>query len=263
MKKWFISGAGLLLFLLSITACQEKEEVRTGSLELVFKGTFGAEPLYMFDRTYDYLDNTRIKWQMFQFFLSDLELISDDTGLEPQMLSLVESVSFSDIQSESEALEGFKLRFNDIEVGNYSGIQFGLGVSPELNATQPSDYDPSEPLAAISSYWEAASSYIFTKIEGNADLDGDGQFGEDDEKITYHQGANDLFEKRSLPYRIEIQENNTTSVVINVNLLKALDNESTGEHIDFRQTPRDHHTNPEVYSFIIPQLRENAISIGN
>jgi hypothetical protein len=263
MKNSFIGGVILLLAIAAFPACQDKEEPKTGSLELVFKGTFGAEPLYMFDRTYDYLDDSKIKWQMFQFFLSDLELISGENGLESHLLSPVESVSFSDIQSESEALEGYKLTFNDIEVGSYSGFQFGLGVSPELNATQPSDYDVSEPLAAVSSYWEAASSYIFSKMEGNADLDGDGQFGEDDEKITYHLGADALFEKRNLPYRIEITENATTSIVINVNLLKALTNETTGEHIDFRLTPRDHHVKPEVYNFILPQLRESAISIGN
>lgn len=263
MKKLFLGGISLLLVLFSISACQEKAEVKTGSLELVFKGTFGTEPLYMFDRTYNYRDDAQIKWQLFQFYLSDLELVSSENGLSNQMLSQVESVNFGDIQSESDALEGFKLRFNDIEIGDYSGLQFGLGVAPELNATQPSDYDPSEPLAIISNYWEAASSYIFTKMEGNADLDGDGQFGEEEEKITYHLGADDLFKSRSLPYRIEITENNMTSVVINVNLLKALENETTGEFIDFRQTPRDHHKNPEIYNFVIPQLRESAITIGN
>lgn len=263
MKKMLFGGISFLLILISLAACQDKEEIKTGGLELVFKGTFGTDPLYMFDRSYDYRDDAKIKWQLFQFFLSDLELVSGEDGLNNHLLSQVESVNFGDIQSESEALEGYKIRFNDIQVGSYSALQFGLGVSPELNATQPNDYDPSEPLATISSYWEAASSYIFTKMEGNADLDNDGQFGEDEEKITYHLGADDLFFSRTLPYRIEIQENNTTSVVINVNLRKALENETSGEYIDFRQTPRDHHKNPDIYNFVIPQLRESAITIGN
>ncbi|PHN05771.1 hypothetical protein CRP01_14955 [Flavilitoribacter nigricans DSM 23189 = NBRC 102662] len=248
---------------LFITACDQKEEISTGSLEIVFKGTFGNEPLYMFGRSYDYRGDAAVKWQLFQFFLSDLELLGSGNAVKPHMLSAIESVSFGDIQSEEEALEGYALRFNDIETGTYSGLQFGLGVAPELNATQPSDYTPSEPLAQVSSYWEAASSYIYTKIEGNADLDNDGQFGEDEEKLTYHLGASELFQKRTLPVTIDIRENSTTSIVVNVDLLKALENTAEGTFIDFRQTPRDHHKNPDVYNFVITQLRESAISIGN
>ena len=194
---------------------------------------------------------------------SDLELVGSGSSMTSKMLSPVESVSFGDIQSEEEALAGYALRFNDIETGSYSGLQFGLGVSPELNATQPSDYTPSEPLAQVSTYWEASSSYIYTKIEGNADLDNDGQFGEEEEKLTYHLGATELFLKRTLPANIEIRENATTTIVVNVDLLKALQNAADGTFIDFRQTPRDHHKNPDVYNFVITQLRESAISIGN
>lgn len=263
MKRTLIFILPLLLFTVLFAACEEKEEERTGSLELIFTSSFGNEPLYMFGRSYDYRDDAEIKWQLFQFYLSDLELTATGTGNDPVMLSPVETVNFGDIQSEEEALSGYALRFNDIEVGTYTGFQFGLGVSPELNATQPSDYSPAEPLAQISSYWEAASSYIYTKIEGNADLDGDGQFGEDDEKITYHLGANDLFQKRLLPADVEIRENETTTLVINVDLLQALQNNAEGTFIDFRQTPRDHHKDPDVYNFVITQLRERAISIGN
>lgn len=253
----------LLLFPLYFASCQEKEEKQYGSLEVVFKGTFGAEPLYMFERSYNYRADAAIKWQLFQFYLSDLELLSGTSGSAGQMLSPVELVSFADLHSEAEAQEGVTLRFSKVETGSYSGLQFGLGVSPELNATQPTDYKPSEPLAQVSSYWEAASSYIFTKIEGNADLDNDGQFGENDEKITYHLGASELFQKRTLPINIEIRENAATTLVVDVDLLKALENTAEGTFIDFRQTPRDHHTNPDVYNFVLKQLRESAISIGN
>lgn len=257
----------LFLMFLSLsfifTACNEEEEQLTGGLEIVFKGTFGNEPLYMFGRSYDYRGDAEVKWQLFQFYLSDLELLTTAPGMDSKMLSAIESVNFGDIQSEGEALAGYSFKFNDIAVGSYSGFQFGLGVSPELNATQPSDYSPSEPLAQISSYWEAASSYIYTKIEGNADLDGDGQFGEDEEKITYHLGASELFQKRMLPVNIEIRKNSMTTLVINVDLLKALENAAENNFIDFRQTPRDHHKNPDVYNFVITQLRESAISIGN
>lgn len=263
MKHTLALLISLSFFTLFFSACEEKEDIRTGTLELVFKGTFGNEPLYMFDRSYDYRGDAAIKWQLFQFYLSDLELLAPGSVTENRMLSPIETVNFGDIQSEEDALAGYALRFNDIQTGTYSGLQFGLGVSPELNATQPSDYTPSEPLAQISSYWEAASSYIFTKIEGNADLDNDGQFGEENEKITYHLGSNELFQKRTLPANIEIRDNETTRLVVNVDLLKALENTAEGTFIDFRQTPRDHHKNPDVYNFVITQLRESAISIGN
>lgn len=263
MKRIFQNFFLLSACIFSLSACQDTEEFKTGSLEIAFKGTFGNEPLYMFDRSYNFRGDAEIKWQIFQFFLSDLELLTSQPGMDQIMLSPIETVNFGDIQNESQALEGYILTFNDLEVGSYSGLQFGLGVSPELNATQPSDYSPAEPLAQVSSYWEAASSYIYTKIEGNADLDGDGMFGEEEEKITYHLGASELFAKRALPVNVEIRENTTTQIVVNVDLLRALEDTTSGTYIDFRQTPRDHHKNPDVYNFVLTQLRESAISIGN
>ena len=59
------------------------------------------------------------------------------------------------------------------------------------------------------------------------------------------------------------KENTTTQLTIDVDLLRALENASDGSFIDFRQTPRDHHKNPDVFTFILKQLRESAINIGS
>lgn len=254
----------LLLAILPLSpACLKKAEQTTGSLEIVFKATFGAEPLYMFARSYDYRADAAVKWQSFQFYLSHLELQSATEAAVRRELSPVELINFSDIQNESDARKGFSLIFDQLETGSYNQLKFGLGVSPELNATRPSNYRPAEPLAQVSNYWEAASSYIYAKIEGNADLDQDGQYGEEPEKITYHLGATELFAERVLPVSVEIRENSVTQLVIYVDLRKALENEAQGTFIDFRQTPRDHHKNPDVYTFILNQLRESAISTGH
>lgn len=244
------------------TGCRNDQNASTGSLEIVFQGTFGNDPLYMFERSYPYPDDMQVKWQLFQFYISDLEIDPANSGSSPLSLSQVELIDFGGIQTEAAAREGVKLTFHDLPAGDYQSLSFGLGVAPDLNATQPSDYAISEPLGQVANYWEASSSYIYTKIEGNADLDGDGQFGEQDEKLTFHLGASDLYRQRILPVSLSIREGQTPRVIVKVDLRKALV-DSAGQYVDFRQTPKDHHKNPAVYEFVINNLRESAIGLNN
>lgn len=242
--------------------CRHEKDISTGSLDIVFKGTFGGTPLYMFENSYDYPEDMQIKWQLFEFFLSDLEILSSQSTAEAAVLSPVELISFGEVFDAATAEEGIRLTFSDIPAGDYGQLRFGLGVAPDLNQTRPSDYSVTEPLGQVAGYWEAASSYIYTKIEGNADLDGDGQFGEQEEKLTFHLGASELYELRSLPVSVSIRPGQTARLVIDVDLRKALV-DGSGNFIDFRQTPKDHHNNPQVYEFVLTHLRDDAIGISN
>ena len=66
MKRTYFLAAILCTLPFIFVACQEEDDNVTGNLEIIFKGKFGGEPLYMFGRSYDYQNDAKIKWQLFQ-----------------------------------------------------------------------------------------------------------------------------------------------------------------------------------------------------
>lgn len=225
-----------------------------GSVELLFKGKYGDRLLTMFEDTYAYEDGIDLKFQLFQFYISDITLLKEDG--EEVLLKDVDMVSFKDIFNQSDAADGVSLSLGEWPAGNYKGIKFGLGVNETMNATQPSDYDLDHPLTA-SNYWSWASGYVFTKIEGNADLNNDGEF---EEKLTFHIGRNDYYRNMSFEQNLEITSDETNIITFDVDIQKVLTNPSSGAYIDFRTVTQDHTTNPEVAGFVADQLME-AIQI--
>lgn len=240
----------LLLFFaaLVLVSCDEKTE-NPGLVDfsVQFKGYFGDDPLVMYNQSYSYEDNMDLKFQLFQFYVSDLSLLRLESGDESAVkLSDIELISFGDVQSMDEAEEGVTLTFNEVPAGNYAGLKLGLGVSADLNATQPGDYAPPHPLDGH--YWSWARGYVFTKVEGNADLNGDGIF---EEKLTFHIGENNYFRELIIDEPIEVGKDG--NITLSVDLSKVL-KDVRGEFLNFREVTQDHTTNPDVAGFIADNL---------
>ena len=102
--------------------------------------------------------------------------------------------------------------------GNYESVSFGLGLTPELNNTEPSDYPTDHPLGLNqNTYWPMlASSYIFVKIEGKMDTSQTSSFY----PLTYHLSHEDLFRALDFPKSISLDENNTATLQFNIDLSK-------------------------------------------
>lgn len=242
--------AFLLLFGVVLLAADCNDDnvqpTQTGTLELTFKGTYGADPLVMYTRDYSYEAGMKLKLQLFRFYLSNLTL-SGDTKL-----SDVEIVDFEKIQTDAAAQQGITIRFQNVPAKDYSNLQFGVGVASNLNKTNPGDYSPGSPLS--DNYWSAATGYVFTKIEGNADIDGDGVFND---KLTFHSGADQLYRTRDFNKNFTVKAGETTRLNFEVDLRKVLIKSDT-DFLDFRKVTIDHTNNMQVATFISDNLA-NAI----
>ncbi len=252
MKKRYLV---LLAAVFMWAADCRKTDFDSGALEINFKGLFGAEPLMMYADDYPYAGDVRVKWQLFQFFLSDITLTGPDGK---RVIKDADLVSFESVQSASAADEGFTLVIDKIPVGEYTGIEFGLGVSPELNKTKPADHSAREPLGSAANYWTDASSYIFTKLEGNADLNGDNNFA--DAKLTFHIGGEGGYNTRAFTQNISVEAGQNARVNFTVDLRKAID-DGQGNFINFRETTVNHGGNPEIAVFIQTHLLQNALEL--
>lgn len=249
MRKYFLI-LGLFVILLS-SDCDNQPI--SGGLELNFKGLYSADPLLMYASEYDYEEDMAVRFQLFQFYISEVTLLTEaDINSDGPRILDVDLVSFKDIQSVDAAAGGITLSLTDIPQGTYKGIKFNLGLSPDLNSTAPGDYSTSHPLS--NHYWSASQGYVFTKLEGNADVDGSGDFLT---KLTYHIGTNAMNREVAFFTDIEVLDDGLQALNFDVDVNKVLVKDN-GEFLDFRETPIDHSSNVEVASFIADNLT-NAI----
>ena len=221
---------------------------RKTDVTLHVKGTFGKEPLLMYARDYGYEAGMRVKWQLFQFYISDLSLLrQSSTGMDTIKLLDIDLVTFKDVQTEAQASTGYTIALKDVPEGEYAGLTLGLGVSPALNAGNPGNYTPPHPLDG--NYWSWARGYVFTKIEGNAALDGNGPFGA---PLTFHIGENEFYRTKTFQQPIVINARHS-HLELQVDLRRVLAADAAN-FLDFRQVTQDHTTNRSIARFIADNL---------
>ena len=100
----------LLLTLLALpllaSDCDKESELIKGTVDLNFVGDFGDSPLLMYAREYPYEDGMNVKFQLFQFYISEVTLLKEGNSAEDVEILEVELVSFKDIQDDAAAGTG-------------------------------------------------------------------------------------------------------------------------------------------------------------
>jgi hypothetical protein len=240
MKKILFST--LTLALLLMVSCKPDpvvEEDRTANIEVNFVAEYQNSPLVVFgeDYTYPEFGNT-FNVKKFQFLITDLVLLKDGTG-DATELAEVELIEFTDKTTEDLAVKGTARSYESIPVGTYSGIRFGLGVNNELNkAETQEDYTAGEPLTL--DFWSAWNSYIFSKMEGDFDMNGDGLYDDStDFSYSLHTGTNEGYNVITLnaPITVTANSDNVTKIVVDFEKILI---SSTGETYDVIETKTTH-----------------------
>lgn len=250
MKKVLIFFLPALLVLLA--GCNQDEEAAgPAAVTLNFQGQYGNAPLLMYEQSYPYEAGLRTKFQLFNFYISEVTLLPEKTGAdEGTPIMDIGLVTFKDIQSEAAAASGVRLTADNVPPGRYGGIRFGIGVSEKLNKTQPGDYAPGHPLT--DHYWSWAKGYVFFKIEGNADLDGDEQF---EQKLTFHIGTDEFYRTKNFERPLEVRSGEPMELTFNVDLQEVL--APTGDdYVDFRSITQDHTNDLDLAAFLADNLAE-------
>ena len=247
MKKFAI--AGLVLALVSFWSCNDEAPAdQTGTVTLNFVGQFDNDPLLMYERPYSYPEGVTTKFQLFHFYLSDVALLPADGGPEVPLFD-VALISFKDVQSEEAARQGVSVTAAEVPPGRYDGIRLGIGLTEQLNQTQPGDYTPGHPMS--DNYWSWAKGYVFFKIEGIADLEGDGAFGE---KLTFHIGLDEHYRERVISRPLEVRSGQPLELRFDVDLADVLAPDG-GSFVNFRQVTQDHTNDMELARFLADNLQ--------
>lgn len=158
----------LFILALFFTACGDDE---SKELTLNFKLNYGDDPLIFFENL-SYPDGRDFEFTRFSFYISEIELGSNGES------TIVNDVDYIDLtashSSLSSAENGYDYTLEFDEPGNYDQLRFNLGLTDAQNSTVPADYPSSSALSLTGEYWSNWESYVYVKIEGRTDIDGDG-----------------------------------------------------------------------------------------
>lgn len=177
----------LALSLLVLVACyQDDDDTLTGQtaeLALDFTAEFSDVPLRIQSGTYDYPTGEELKVLLFQYYVSDLELLPRAGA--PVPLSEIDLVRYE----TAGGSETVRRNFAAVPAGDYVGLRFGLGVKPSLNARDPSSF-AADFVLNQDEFWNDRARYVFAKIEANARLVDSTRFSTG---LSYHMGADELY----------------------------------------------------------------------
>jgi hypothetical protein len=219
----------LLLFLLPIaflsTRCNPKGGGCTpspeffGTMMLNIKPTLNDKP-FVINQVYD-INGKKVRFTRLSFLLTEtcpkMESENGSCGTNAYLIDL------TTLDDATKSAAGFTQKLTNLMAGNMSKLSMGFGVAANLNSSKPKDFGGTNPLSDAGLYWDSWNSYIFSKLEGLMDKDGDGKF---ETGITLHTGGNDGFRSTIFAKSFTVDATNATTLNFDLNvntLLRGID----------------------------------------
>jgi hypothetical protein len=196
-----------------------------GNVELVFVPMVGNKPLYM-DSSYTSKLNEQFALHAFSFFVHNLA-VNNFEGKEKPLISDIQSgvylIDFTRPNFDAgHGLQSIRIKL-ETDTGKYSGMSFDIGVSRELNNSDPTLAPaPLDSATHKGLYWGWDTGYIFMFIEGS---------GADVYNNKFHltmgkrQGIIPFTYGGFGPSRFRVEEGKTTRIFISIDFLEILTNQ--------------------------------------
>ncbi len=119
------------------------------------------------------------------------------------------------------------------------------------NAKVPADFSSDNVLSNAAEYWAGWKSYVFAKVEGFIDLDGD---GDEETGFALHLGGDDAYRAVSISDKMALDES-STKLYIDIQLERLFMN--NGVMYDIAANPQIH--SPEQNPIVIV-LSDNLVT---
>lgn len=244
-----------LLSICIMTSCGDDAPVNDGQLKINFALEYDGEPVVLLDE-YTYPDGRKINFTRFSFYMSTLELV-DAQG--PTDLVDVDYIDMSDdLGNKADSERGTDYIITDVNEGDYEQLRMNFGVYPSANAMEPADFPTDNPLSKAGEYWSGWNSYIFVKIEGNADLDNDGTL-ENLEGISLHIGADETLRPVFIEKQLEIRDGEVEELKLVIDLKDLFIQD--GDIYDIEETPQIHSLSQTAKAVLLSQNLGKSISV--
>ena len=181
-------------------------------LTINFKPTFDNKP-FIINQIYE-IDGKKVRFTRLSFLIT--ETCAKTSELDGSCGNDAYLVDLTTLDDSTKSAKGFTPFLNTAtKLGTMRGLQMGLGVTKNLNVLKPKDFSNSNTLSDAGLYWNDWNSYIFTKLEGLMDKDGDGRF---ETGITLHTGGDDSFRPIWFPKNLNFEANTLINLNFEVNV---------------------------------------------
>lgn len=223
------------------TACNpDLQKENTGSLTIQFNSKYGSQSFQTL-QAYPYSGKQMIKFNAFDFYITGLQLFSPTGNLPVDQVGLVDLTS---------GTKDFKL--TDIKSGNYTGLQFNIGVKSDLNKKLPKDFKSTNPLSSTSHYWDSWNSYIFSRMEGVLDTAGNNSF---ELPFAIHTGTDVCLQTVTIQKIMDIPVGSDLTLVLDLDIQNVFS--QSGVYFDLVNSPLNHNpTNIEVLKLFSTRLAQ-------
>lgn len=211
---------------LMASSCEDEQVLgETSGINLNFKAVYADDPLVCqnSDFQYKYPDGREIRFTSFEFFISEVSLVEEASSDEAEVFD-IEYVNLTENTTLEDAERAVTLAQNNIPSGSYKAIKIGIGVPTELNNTTSSELGVNHPLRKFGDFWSGWGSYIFMKIGGAYDIEGDGLGNGTDTGITHHLGSDAMYRTITLNKSIVLEPGQTFDLDILLDVRDLYDN---------------------------------------
>ncbi|HRH37678.1 MAG TPA: hypothetical protein PK760_05005 [Flavobacteriales bacterium] len=159
MKKHSILA--VVAVLVTMAGCRNDEpvppELGAPKLRVHVVPQWGADPLHLFTE-YRAPGNYRFQVEMLEMYLSEIKL-----------MGVSDTVQLADVRLLNLGAGNFDLDF-EAPAGTWTGMRAGVGVSPDLNHSDPALYPNSNPLSVSTGmHWNWSQGYKFVLFDGRYD----------------------------------------------------------------------------------------------
>jgi len=237
MKKLLL----LLPLFVLFAACNSDDDMTTtqGEIGVNFQAVYDGTPLEK-NKNYPF-DGYNLQFTRFHTFVSDVELLKADGS--SVLLSEIEFVDFTpdDATNDLSAVPHF--HFNNLPQGVYTGLRMGIGVKPALNGKSSSSYPVGHPLYQETEFWSGWKSFIFTKVEGKADLNNDNVI---DYFLVHHYGSNAVYRTYTYNTPITISKDDADHELLVTFDLKKMFTMPDGTLYDLAAHPQTSHNQVDI-----------------
>ena len=159
-----------------------------GVLNFNFKPTINNQP-FVSNKVF-LINGKKVRFSKFQFYATAIPNVENGSTPNCNNDNNVIFVDLSQLDDSLKSVNGATATFQKTSVGSFQNISIGFGLGITLNSKTPADFPSTNPLSKSEEYWSSWKSYIFFKLEGLMDKDGDGTF---ETGITYHTGSGDAY----------------------------------------------------------------------
>jgi len=182
MHKYIFSALALTILIISLHSCGDDDKNEQTEVNINYKLVYGDDPLVMFNN-YTYPGGNDIQFSRISFYASQLMASSSDAV---EMIKDVEYIDLTNSHVDLSSAENGMTVSYDYAESDLDQLTFNIGLDQTTNATVPTDYPSSSALSLAGEYWPGWQSYVFAKIEGMIDLDGDGVL---EQPVALHLGS--------------------------------------------------------------------------